>query len=260
MEFKTLLLEIKDGIAVVTINRPDKMNALNAQIISELNACFSLIQKDAKIRVAVITGSGEKAFVAGADIAELASATGSQLEVMAEIGQSLMWKIENLGKTVIAAVNGFALGGGCELALACTFRYASHNARLGLPEVTLGLIPGYGGTQRLPRLVGRGRALEMILTGKMIDAEEAARIGLVNEVLPQDALMEKAMATAAAIAKGSTATQRYALKSVNEGMNMGLDGACRLEAAIFGTVGSLDDAAEGCAAFMEKRKPKFKDR
>lgn len=259
MKFNNLLLEINDGIAEVTINRPDKLNALNALTISELGACFSALQKDAAVRVVILTGSGEKAFVAGADISELAAASGPELERMAEIGQSLMWKIENLGKPVIAAINGFALGGGCELALACTFRYASSNARLGLPEVTLGLIPGYGGTQRLPRLVGRGHAMEMILTGRMIDAEAASHIGLVNGVFPQDDLLATTRDTAALIAKGSQATLRYALKAVNEGANVGLDAGCRLEAAIFGTVGALQDAREGCAAFMEKRKPDFKD-
>ena len=260
MSYQTLLLDTTDGVAVVTINRPDKLNALNATVIDELRACFAALRDDPAVRVIVLTGTGEKAFVAGADIGELVSATGPELERLAERGQSLMWTIENLGKPVIAAVNGFALGGGCELALACTFRYASANARLGLPEVTLGLIPGYGGTQRLPRLVGRGRALEMILGGGMVDAEEAQRIGLVNKVVPGDDLLDTARAAAALLAGRSAATLRYALKAVNEGLGMPLDGGCRLEAALFGAVGALDDAGEGCRAFLEKRKPVFKDR
>ncbi len=261
MSYETLLLEIDDGgVAVVTINRPEKMNALNAQVIEELRACFGELRRDERVRVVILTGAGPKAFVAGADIGELVAASGPALEQLAERGQSLMWSLEHLGKPVIAAVNGFALGGGCELALCCTFRYAASNAKLGLPEITLGLIPGYGGTQRLPRLVGRGHAMEMILSGGMIDAEEAMRIGLVNRVVPGDDLMKAARAAAASIAGRSAATVRYALKAVGEGANMGLDEGCRLEAALFGVVGSLDDAREGCQAFLQKRKPEFRDR
>jgi enoyl-CoA hydratase len=212
------------------------------------------------VRVVIVTGAGEKAFVAGADIRELADLTGTGAERLATRGQELMWKIENLGKPVVAAVNGFALGGGCELALACTFRYASANARLGLPETGLGLIPGYGGTQRLPRLVGKGRALEMILTGDHLTAVEAQAIGLVNRVLSQEELMPAVREVAAKLAAKSAVTLRLALKAVNEGINMGLDGACRLEAALFGVVGTSADAAEGCRAFLEKRKPEFRDR
>ncbi len=259
MVYETLLLDIEDGIAVVTVNRPDKLNALNATVIDELYKCFGSLKNDAAARVVILTGAGDKAFVAGADIGELADASGPELERLAERGQSLMWNIENLGKPVIAAVNGFALGGGCELALACTFRYAAEHAKLGLPEVTLGLIPGYGGTQRLPRLVGRGIATEMILTGGMIDAAEAARIGLVNMVFKSEKLLDAARNTAAAIATRSGATLRYALKAVGEGLNMSLDAGCRLEAGLFGVVGSLADAKEGCRAFLEKRKPEFED-
>ena len=260
MAYDTLLYEVSDGVALVTVNRPDKMNALNATVISELGAVFGEIRRDDAVRAVVLTGAGEKAFVAGADIGELAEASGPDLERISERGQSLMWSIENLGKPVIAAVNGFALGGGCELALACTFRYASETAKMGLPEVGLGLIPGYGGTQRLPRLVGRGIASELILTGGMIDAAEAARIGLVNMVFAPDKLLDAALNTAGAIAARSTATVRYALKAVGEGLNMSLDAGCRLEAACFGCVGALEDAAEGCRAFLEKRKPEFRDR
>jgi enoyl-CoA hydratase len=260
MAYETLLLETTDGVAVVTINRPDKLNALNAQVIAELRTCFGALRDDPDVRAVILTGAGEKAFVAGADIGELAEAGGPALERLAERGQSLMWTIENLGKPVIAAVNGFALGGGCELALACSFRYASANARLGLPESTLGLIPGYGGTQRLPRLVGRGRALELILTGEMIDAGEALRLGLVNRVVPGDELMEIARATALTLAARSATALRYALKAVNEGLSMTPDAGCRLEAALFGVTGALEDAREGCRAFLEKRKPEFKGR
>jgi len=259
MTFETLLIETLDGVAVVTINRPEKLNALNAQVLAELSTCFSALQSDARVRVIVLTGAGEKAFVAGADIGELVAVDGPQLERMAEKGQALMWKIENLGKPVIAAVNGFALGGGCELALACTFRYAAETARLGLPEITLGLIPGYGGTQRLPRLVGRGRALEMILTGGMVDAAEALAMGLVNKVVPADQLLVSTLKTAKVIAGHSTVTARYALKAVNEGLTAGPDSGQRLEAALFGAVGATSDAKEGCRAFMEKRKADFQD-
>ncbi len=259
MKYETLLVEITDGVAVVTINRPDKLNALNAQVLAELSSCFSRLQNETGARVIVLTGSGEKAFVAGADIGELATAVGPDLERLSEKGQSLMWKIENLGKPVIAAINGFALGGGCELALACTFRYAADTARLGLPEITLGLIPGYGGTQRLPRLVGRGRALEMILTGGMINADEALAMGLVNKVFPAAELLENTLKTAQKIARHSTVTSRYALKAVNEGLSSGPEAGQRLEAALFGAVGATQDSKEGCKAFMEKRKPDFQD-
>lgn len=259
MTYETLLLEIDDAVAVVTVNRPEKLNALNAQVITELRDCLGALRRDDAVRVVVLTGAGEKAFVAGADIGELAGAGGPALERMAERGQSLMWMIENLGKPVIAAVNGFALGGGCELALACSFRYAAATARLGLPEITLGLIPGYGGTQRLPRLVGRGRALEMILTGGMVGAEEAAAMGLVNRVFPPAELLEATLKTARLIAGHSGGTARYALKAVNEGLNASPDAGQRLEAALFGAVGATADAAEGCRAFLEKRKPEFRN-
>ncbi len=260
MSYDNLIVKREGSVAVVTINRPDKLNALNAATIAELHRAFSELRFDAGVRAIVLTGTGEKAFVAGADIGELAALSGTELEKTAELGQSLMWKIENLGKPVIAAVNGYALGGGCELALACTFRYAEHGAKLGLPEVGLGLIPGYGGTQRLPRLIGRGRALELILTGRLVSADEAFALGLVDRVLPGDELMKTARETAATIAGRSLLAVRYALKAVNEGLNCGLDQGCRLEAAIFGTVGASDDAKEGCRAFMAKRPPEFRDR
>ncbi len=258
MHFENILCVVEAGIATVTVNRPDKMNALNAAIIGELYKCFSSLQNDEAVSVVVLTGMGEKAFVAGADISELASLTASEGEALASGGQSLMNLIENLGKPVIAAVNGFALGGGCELALACTFRYAADTARLGLPETGLGLIPGFGGTQRLPRLVGRAVAMEMILTGGMVSAQQAMVIGLVNQVFPAGDLMPTVMKTAAVLASKSSLTLKIALKAVGQGLEMSLDSGCRFEAALFGVCGASDDAKEGCAAFLEKRKAEFK--
>jgi enoyl-CoA hydratase len=260
MSYQNLLVEHADGVSTVTVDRPDKLNALNALTIQELHDCFNELRYADSVRVVVITGAGEKAFVAGADINELANLDATGAERLANRGQELMWKIENLGKPVIAAINGFALGGGCEVALACTFRYASANARIGLPETNLGLIPGYGGTQRLSRLVGRGRALEMILSGNHITAVEAQNIGLVNKVLSQEELMPATLEIATLMAGKSAVTLRLALKAVNEGLNMPLDAGCRLEAALFGICGSSLDAKEGCQAFLEKRKPAFQDR
>lgn len=259
MGFENLISEVEAGIATVTVNRPDKLNALNGATIAELQRCFDGLAADPAVRVVILRGAGEKAFVAGADIGELAAMSASEAETLACRGQELMNRIENLGKPVIAAVGGFALGGGCELAMACTFRYAADTAKLGLPETGLGLIPGFGGTQRLPRLVGRGRALELILTGKMIDAAEAEAIGLVNKVFPQDELMAAVHKAAGLIAAKSRLTLRVALKSVGEGLQMNQDSGCRLEAALFGVCGSSADAREGCQAFLEKRKPDFSD-
>jgi enoyl-CoA hydratase len=245
---------------MVTVNRPDKMNALNRATIGELDACFAALGADESVRVVILTGAGEKAFVAGADIGEMAAMNATDSERLATRGQALMNRIENLGKPVIAAVNGFALGGGCELAMACTFRYASDNAKLGLPETGLGLIPGFGGTQRLSRLVGRGRALEMILLGNMITAVDAMAIGLVNTVFPQAEFADAVKIVARALAEKSTFTLRLALQAVNDGLQVDQDSGCRLEAALFGIVGASEDAHEGCSAFMEKRKPSFQDR
>ncbi len=260
MSYRNLLVEKDGGVATVTVNRPEKLNALDAATLEELRACFSALAADDAARAVVLTGAGEKAFVAGADIGELAALSGRELERLAERGQALMWKIENLGKPVIAAVNGWALGGGCELALACTFRYGAANARIGLPETTLGLIPGYGGTQRLPRLAGRGRALEMLLTGDPLSAADALAAGIFNRVVPQAELLPAARQTAAKIAGRSAVAIRMALKAVVEGANVGPDAGCRLEAALFGVVGSTEDAREGCRAFLEKRAPVFHDR
>jgi len=257
MAYEMITCEVSADVATVMVNRPDKMNALNRQTIQELTACFQSLQKDDAVGVVVLTGAGEKAFVAGADIGELAEMTAGEGEVLAQRGQDLMNLIEALGKPVIAAVGGFALGGGCELAMACTFRYASGNAKLGLPETGLGLIPGFGGTQRLPRLVGRGRALELILTGDMITADEALALGLVNKVLAREELLPVVQDLAGRLAQKSRTTTRVALKAVNEGLGMNQDSGCRLEAALFGVCGSSAAAREGCAAFLAKRKPDF---
>ena len=259
MAFENLISEVEAGVATVTVNRPDKLNALNRATIEELHRCFDVLGSDPAVRVVILRGAGEKAFVAGADIGELAEMSSSEAERLATRGQELMNRIENLGKPVIAAVNGFALGGGCELAMACTFRYASDGARLGLPETGLGLIPGFGGTQRLPRLVGRGRALEYVLTGDMIDATEAQSIGLVNKVFPPEELMPAVQKVAGKLARKSLLTLRVALQAVGEGLQMNQDSGCRLEAALFGVCGASADAREGCQAFLEKRKPQFSD-
>lgn len=259
MSFQNILCASDQGVATVTINRPDKLNALNHETIGELHHCFAGLAHDSAVRVIVLTGAGEKAFVAGADIGELAGLTARQGEELATRGQGLMHLIENLGKPVIAAIGGFALGGGCELAMACTFRYAAENAKLGLPETGLGLIPGYGGTQRLARLIGRGRALELVLSGAMIPAQEAMVMGLVNKVFPHGELMSAVQKIAEELAGKSMVTLRLALKAVNEGYGLDLIGGCRLEAALFGIAAASEDAKEGCQAFIEKRKPEFRD-
>lgn len=257
MEYANILCEVTGAVARVTVNRPEKLNALNANTIGELDACFAALAADPAVRVVVLTGAGEKAFVAGADIGELAGLDATSAAAVARRGQALMNRIENLGKPVIAAVNGFALGGGCELAMACTFRYASADAKLGLPETGLGLIPGFGGTQRLPRLVGTGRAQEMVLLGNMITAVDAMAIGLVNKVFPAEELADSTRIVAETLAAKSPLTLRLALEAVNGGMQVDQDSGCRLEAALFGIAGASEAAGEGCAAFLEKRKPDF---
>jgi enoyl-CoA hydratase len=259
MELSEITYDVADGVATVTVDRPNRLNALDRRTIEELHQVARQAAADAAVRVVILTGAGEKAFVAGADITELKGLPAPAAERYATRGQELMWHLENLGKPVIAAVNGYALGGGLELAMACTLRYAAEHARLGLPECSLGLIPGFGGTQRLPRLVGRGRALEMILTGNQITAAEALAAGLVEKVVPGPELMSAARDTAGRIAARSQVSTRAALKAVAEGMNLPADGGCRLEAAHFGVVAASADAAEGCQAFLEKRPPVFKD-
>ncbi len=260
MNFSTLLYGVNEGIATVTINRPDKLNALNAAAKAELRELFTALKSDPSVDVVIISGAGEKAFVAGTDIKELTELNGKTGKEFSGSGQEVFDMIEELGKPVIAAVNGYALGGGCELALACHIRIASEKARFGQPEVTLGIIPGYGGTQRLARLIGRGRAMEMILTGVQVDAAEALRIGLVNKVVPPADLMPRAVTMAQVIASFGQTAIRMALKAVNATQNMGLGEGQKLEAALFGECCATEDFHEGTTAFLEKRKPVFKHR
>lgn len=260
MSFENLKIETTDGIAVVTVNRPDKLNALNARTIEELDQAFAALGGDPGVKGVILTGAGEKAFVAGADIAELAAAGPVEAREVGRKGQAVFSRIEALPKPVVAAVNGFALGGGCELALACHVRLASENARLGTPEVKLGLMCGYGGTQRLPRLVGRGRALELLLTGEMIDAAEALRIGLVNRVVPRERLLPEAFALLQKMLANGPVALRYTLEAVAAGLEMPLLEGQRLEATLFGVLCTTEDMKEGTRAFLEKRPPQFKGR
>jgi enoyl-CoA hydratase len=256
----TLTFDLTDGIARLTINRPDKLNALNAIVIAELGDAVTRIEGDVAIRGVIITGAGTKAFVAGADIAELADQDPTSGRKRALAGQQVFRRLERCGKPVVAAVNGFALGGGCELALACHLRVASDNARFGQPEVKLGIAPGYGGTVRLPRLVGRARALELLLTGEMIEAEEARRIGLVNRVVPADRLMSETEALLRSILANGPLAVRACLEAVDTGADMTVDQALLLEAGYFGLLSATEDMKEGTRAFLEKRKPAFQGR
>jgi enoyl-CoA hydratase len=261
MAYTTLLVERKDdGIAVITINRPEKLNALNAVVISELEAALIELDADLTVRGLILTGSGEKAFVAGADIGELAKATPTEARAVGLRGQKVLDRLERFRGPVIAAVNGFALGGGCELALACHIRIASDNARLGTPEVKLGLMCGYAGTQRLPRLVGRGRALEILLSGEMVTAEEAFRIGLVNRVVAKDALMNEALALMKKMVANAPLSLQYTIDAVNAGLDMSFEDAQDHEATLFGVLCSTADKTEGTSAFLEKRPAKFQGR
>ena len=257
MSFENILLEKKNSIAYVTINRPKVLNALNSATIEELRSVFHEVKSDDSVRVVILTGAGEKAFVAGADINELATQDAVSGKKYALRGQNVFNLIENLGKPVIGCINGFALGGGCELALACTMRLASENAKLGQPEVKLGILPGYGGSQRLPRLVGKGVAMQHILTGEMITAQEALRIGLVNEVTAVTDLIPRAEAIAAKIIANGPLAVQYAMEAVNKGMEMTLAEGLFLEAALFGVCCATEDKKEGTAAFLEKRAAKF---
>ncbi len=260
MEYKNLLIDVKDQIAILTINRPDKLNALNKETVVELRTAFEALGSNKDVNVVIITGSGEKAFVAGADISEINKLDMLEGKKFSEFGQSVFSLIENFDKPVIAAVNGFALGGGCELALSCHIRLASENAKFGQPEVNLGIIPGYGGTQRLTRLINSGRAMEMILTGDMIDASEAFRIGLVNKVYPQSELMNKAWEMASKIsAKGQLAV-RFAVQAVNVVDEVSSQQGQNIEASLFALCCGTEDFKEGTSAFLEKRKPLFKNK
>jgi len=260
MSFDNLLLDRDGAVAVLTINRPQVLNALNAPTLDELRRAALELKHDAAVRAVIVTGAGEKAFVAGADINELAVQRPVQGKEHARRGQHVFDLIEHMGKPVIAAINGYALGGGCELALACTLRVAADSARLGQPEVTLGIIPGYAGTQRLSRLVGKGVALDLLLSGRHVTAAEALQIGLVNRVVPASSLMAESKALAAELAAKPPVAVQYIIEAVNRGLEMPLDQAQFLEATLFGLVASTDDMREGTAAFLEKRKPVFKGR
>lgn len=260
MSYNNLKSEIKDNVAIVKINRPDKLNALNKETIDELEKMFSELKENDEVFTIVLTGEGEKAFVAGADISEINKLNMEEGLKFAERGQEVFNKIEAMPKPVIAAVNGFALGGGCELALACHFRYASDSAKFGQPEVNLGIIPGYGGTQRLTRLVGSGRAAEIILTGDMISAGEAEKIGLVNKVFPAGELLEKTIETSKKINSKGHYAVRYALQSVKAVDNLSLKDGLNFEAANFSLCCGTEDFKEGTKAFLEKRKPEFKNK
>ena len=257
MDSQVLLYEKDGGIAWVTLNRPDVLNALNMETIEELLNVFRSHWNDDSIKCVILSGAGEKAFVAGADIGELAKTDVVSGTKNSTRGHYLMNSIQNFPKPVIAAVNGFALGGGCELALACDIRLASEKAKFGQPEVSLGLIPGYGGTQRLARLVGRGKAMQLILTGDMVRADEAYRIGLVDEVYPPEELMDKAIVMAEAIGSKGPLAVKIAKECINDGLEISLSGGCDLEKAYFGSVCGTEDKNEGTTAFLEKRAPKF---
>jgi enoyl-CoA hydratase/carnithine racemase len=260
MTFDTLLIDRDGASAIVTINRPTVLNALSSKTIDDLRRAMLDLKRDDEVRAIVLTGAGDKAFVAGADINELAVQTPTSGREHALAGQHVLDLIENLGKPVIAAINGYALGGGCELAMACTLRIAADTAKLGQPEITLGLLPGYAGTQRLPRLVGKGRAMEMILTGALVSADEAQRIGLVNRVVPAALLMVEARKLAEQLGRSAPMAMRYIINAVNKGVEMGFAEACQYEAALFGLVASTEDMREGTKAFLEKRKPEFRGR
>jgi enoyl-CoA hydratase/carnithine racemase len=254
-----VLYEKKDTIAYVTVNRPKLLNALNTPTWNDLRTAFEDARDDASVRGVILTGAG-KAFIAGADIGELARATAVDAERSSRFGQEVLDLIENLGKPVVAAVNGFALGGGCETAMACTIRIAVDSAKFGQPEVALGLLPGGGGTQRLPRLVGKGRALQIILSGEMISAQEAFRIGLVNEVVPPADLITRAEAILKKIASNAPVAMKFALDATNKGMETTMSEGLLLEASYFGLCAATEDKKEGTTAFLEKRAPQFRGR
>ena len=257
---ENLLYEEKSAIAYVTLNRPKVLNALNQRTWENLRTAFEDARDDAQVRGVILTGAGDKAFIAGADISELAQVTAVEAEKTSSFGQAVLDLIENLGKPVIAAVNGFALGGGCETAMACTIRVASENAKFGQPEVKLGLIPGGGGTQRLPRLVGKGRALQLILSGEMINAQEAYRIGLVNEIVPAADLITRAEAILKKIFSNAPVAVKYSLEAVNKGMETSQAEGLSLEASLFGLCAGTEDKKEGTQAFLQKRTAQFQGR
>jgi enoyl-CoA hydratase len=260
MDFENILLEKSSPLATLTVNRPKVLNALNRKTIEELECAFFDLKSDDSIAAIVVTGGGPKAFIAGADISEIAAYDATSGTAFARRGQSVLDLIENMGKPVIAAINGYALGGGLEIAMACHLRIASENAKMGQPEINLGVIPGFGGTQRLARLVGEGRAMELVLLGDQIPAEEAHRIGLVNKVVPADQLMEAARELATRLAAKGGLTVSYAMQAVHGGLQVPLAEGLRLEANLFGLCCATEDKTEGTKAFLEKRKPEFVNR
>ncbi|HVH69406.1 MAG TPA: enoyl-CoA hydratase-related protein [Gemmatimonadales bacterium] len=260
MTYQTLLFDVRDSIAFITINRPDKLNALNDQVVDELAQAAERVATELAIRGAIITGAGAKAFVAGADIADLAKQGPFDGKSRALRGQAMLRRFETCGKPIVAAINGYALGGGCELAMACHVRIASEAAKFGQPEVKLGIAPGYGGTQRLPRLVGKGNALHLILTGETIDAREAHRIGLVSQVVPAGDLLAAVEKTLRGILAMGPLAVRLALEAVDRGLDMSLDDGLLLEANHFGLLAATQDMKEGLTAFLEKRPPRFQGR
>jgi enoyl-CoA hydratase len=260
LKLENVLYEKRDGIAYVTLNRPRVLNALNKATWQDLRTAFEDARDDAAVCGIILTGAGDKAFIAGADISELATVSAVQAEESSRNGQEVLNLVENLGKPVIAAVNGFALGGGCETAMACTIRVASENAKFGQPEVALGLIPGGGGTQRLPRLVGKGRALQLILSGEIISAQEAYRIGLVNEVVPAAELITRSEAILKKIFSNAPLAVKFSLEAVNKGMETSQSEGLALEASFFGLCAGTEDKNEGTQAFLQKRRPQFQGR
>ncbi|BCJ87638.1 enoyl-CoA hydratase-related protein [Effusibacillus dendaii] len=258
MNYENLIFAVEDKIAIVTLNRPKALNALNSALLGELSQLVDTVGKDDSIEAVIITGAGDKAFVAGADIAEMKGKTPLEARAFSQLGNAIFTKIERLPQPVIAAVNGFALGGGCELAMACDIRLASPNAKFGQPEVNLGIVAGFGGTQRLPRLVGVGIAKELLMTADMISAERAAQIGLVNHVVEADQLLDKAKEMAKKMLSKAPYAVQFSKKLVNEGMNVDLDRALALESEVFGTLFGTEDRLEGMSAFVEKRPASFR--
>jgi enoyl-CoA hydratase len=260
MDYKNIKFEKDGAVATIIIDRPKVLNALNDETVTELHHCVDEISKDREIRCVILTGGGEKSFVAGADIGELAKCDVVSGKATCDKGQDLFFKIENLPQPVIAAINGFALGGGCEISMACDIRLASEKAKMGQPEVSLGIIPGYGGTQRLAKIVGPGKARQLIYTGDHIGAEEAYRIGLVDEVYPAEELMPKAKEMAKKIASKGPLAIKAAKESINTGLYVNLRAGCELEGTLFAGICASADKEEGTKAFLEKRKPEFKGR
>src|SRR5258707_8839304 len=258
--YETIRYAKKGQVAYITLNRPKVLNAVNRDALNELKAAFEDASADPGVRGVILTGAGDKAFIAGADIVQLATISAIEGEQFSQAGQAVLNVIENLGKPVIAAVNGYALGGGCETAMACTIRLASDDAMFGQPEVKLGVIPGYGGTQRLPRLVGRGRALQLILSGAMISAQEAYRIGLVNEIVPRSELIPRAEAILAQITANAPLAIKFSLEAVNKGLETSQAEGLLIESSLFAICAASDDKKEGTAAFVERRAPQFKGR